>query len=545
MKRVSSGRHLSTNVALWHLGLRQTLKGAIVLGLFVGTMAVVQGLAFGATYPDEKSRAAFAATMESAPALGLLYGETKNLASSAGYMVYRTVPVMGIIASVWALMATAKLLRGQEEDGRWEAITAASTTPRQATSFLFLGFGASLAIAYLTSTAMIIAAGTSPDLTLAVGTAALITLTIYLPALLFGSLAIFASQLAFTRRRAVMYGLVPLVGFFIVRSIANTAPDLYWLKNLTPFGWADQVSPIFNPQLGWLIAFVVVTPLLASTGIYLAAKRDLGAGLIPESTTQKPRLYLLGSPTGLALRHNLSLFISWGITALSICTVVASLMSIAAEAVADSPNLKVFITQFGGSVDDLKVAFLGAGLVFIVIALLIMATTCMASIRRDEAKNYLDNLLTQPVRRSSWLSMRLLIVVVAFVTISMACALATWFVALLQNIHLDLGNMLLLSITLVGTVLFTLGLGTLLYGIFPRIAVIGMYVVIAWSFIIDVVGSVIALDQMIIKSSLLHYVSLSPTTSPDWTTFAWLSGIGTAMAVLGIIAFTKRDIITE
>ncbi len=545
MKIAGSGHHLSTNIALWQLGLKQTLKGAIILGLFVGGIAVIQGLAFGSNFPDEKSRAAFAATIEKAPAVGLLYGETKNLASSAGYMVYRTGPITGLVASIWALMAVAKLLRGQEEDGRWEAITSASTTPRRATSLLLLGFGTSLVIAFLISFATIVAAGMSPDLPISTASAGLATLSVYLPAVLFAGAAVITSQLAFTRRRAVMYGLVPLVVLFVIRSMANTVPDLYWLKNISPFGWSDQISPIFNPQLVWIVPFVLLAPLCAGIGIYAVAKRDLGAGLIPESTTQKPRRFLLGSAAGLALRHNLSQFISWGVAALFISSIIASIMTLAAEAVADSPSLKVFLTRLGGSVDDIKIAFLGTGLTFVVMVLLIMATTCMASIRREEAKTYLDTLLTQPVRRSSWLIMRLLQITAAFVAISLLCAVATWIVAGLQSVHFDLGNMLLQSITLVGTVFLTLGLGALLYGIAPRLAVIGMYSVIVWSFVIDILSSVMNLDDLFIKSSLFHYISLSPTKSPDWTTFAWLVGIGIVMIVVGIFAFTKRDIVTE
>jgi polyether ionophore transport system permease protein len=545
MKRQASSRHLSARVALWHLGFRQTLKGAIIVGLLVGFMATVQGLAFGSTYPDEKSRTAFAATLESAPALGVLYGETKNLASATGYMVYRTVPVMALIASIWAIMTVTKLLRGQEEDGRWEVVTSAGTTPRRATALMLLGYASSMVVAFLIATIMITVAGSFPELEASLSTCLLITLAIFSPAVLFASLGVLTSQLAITRRRALMYVLVPLVFFFGLRSLANTVPDLYWLKDLTPFGWADMISPVFDPQAAWLLAFLGIAPLLVALGVYLVDKRDLGAGFIPEPTESKSRFYLLGSSLGLALRQNMAGFIGWGIATLAISLLIASIMGIAAEAVADSPSLGTFLGQLSGSTTDMKVAFLGAGLVFVVIALLIMAAVCVAGIRRDEAKNYLDNLLAQPIRRSGWLAGRLMQILFAFIVISVVCIFATWVVAGLQNISLDLWNMLLVSIALTGTIMFLLGFGTLLYGILPRTAVIGMYVVVAWSFIIDIVGSVVELNDIVIKSSLLHYVSVSVAEAPDWGRFAWLALFGLAMATVGIFAFAKRDIIIE
>ncbi len=545
MTRAASAKHLSVRVALWRLGIRQSLKGALVVGVLVGFMAVVQGLAFGSTYPDEKSRQAFATTMESAPALGILYGETKNLASSAGYMVYRTVPIMALVVSVWALLTTTKLLRGQEEDGRWEVVAAGSTTPRQASMLTLLGFTTSFFTAFLVAALILILAGSFPELSTQPSTSIFIAAAIFLPGLLFAAAGVLTSQLAITRRRAAMYVLVPLLTFFGLRSIANTIPDWYWLKNVSPFGWSDMINPVLDPMPVWLLPALLLSPLLTGAGIYLIGKRDYGAGFIAEATKAASRLFLLRSALGLGLRQNLSLYVGWSVATLAISVLVASIMGIAAEAVAESPNLGAFIGQLGGSTNDLKIAFLGAGMVFVTIALLIMATASMSSIRKDEAKNYLDTLLAQPVRRSHWLAGRLFHILVATAIISMACVLSTWAIAGAQGITLNLWTMMQIGIALMGTVIFLLGFGVLLFGIAPRFAVIGMYSLIAWSFVIDILGSVITLHEIIVKSSLFHYVPVNAAKTPDWGIFILLVLFGIALAGVGIAAFSKRDIVTE
>lgn len=531
--------------ALFQLGFKQTIKGAAILGILIGIMAALQGFGYVKTYPDAASRAAFAAAFESAPALGVLYGEIKNLASGAGYMVYRTVPVMGLLAAIWALMTVTKLLRGQEEDGRWEVLTSASTTPRQATFYLFAGFSASLIVAFTLSTIIVAAIGSMPEIAASIEESVLIGLSIFLPALLFGGIGILVSQLAATRRRAIFYGLTCIALFFILRSIANIIPDLYWLKTLTPFGWADQISPIFDPAPLWASPFLFTVSLFIVGGTFLVGTRDLGSGIINESATRKPRFHLLKSATGLAFRQNIPLFAAWTIAAISISILMASLTNVATEAVTDSPSLAGIVSQLGDSTTSLKLAFIGAGSIFVIIALLIMTTASFANIRKDEAKDYLDILLAQPLHRSSWLGKRLLLIIAASITVSLAHAVTTWLMADFQNITLDLGNMLLIAITATGIIIFTLGLGTLLYGIAPRIAVTCMYIVIAWSFLIDILESVIGLNEIIVKSSLFHYVTLSPAATPDWATFAWLIAIGFSMGGIGILAFTKRDIISE
>jgi len=538
-------KHVSPAKALRHFGRKQTLKGAIIIGILAGMMTVIQGAGYTVTYPDARSRAQFASSLESAPSLGVIYGESKNLVSASGYIVYRVVPFMSLIASIWGLVVVTKLLRGQEEDGRWELIASSNTSVQSATWNVLLGFAMSFGLALIISTLITTAGGILPDIAMSLVTSMLVTLAIFLPAAIFVGLGIFTSQLSMSRRRAMMYGLIPLLGFFALRALGNTISDVYWLKHVTPFGWSDLISPVINLQPIWFLPFIIATPMLVVLGIYLVGKRDLGAGILKESSSAKSHYFLLGSAGTLAIRQNILLFIGWGLAALTMSALIGAIASIAANSLIDSPAAKNVVSQLGGSFNDLKVAVIGAGLVFTVMVLLIMITTCMATIRGVEAKNYLDNLLVQPIRRSSWLIIQLLITVVAFTLISVLCALATWLIANAQHIAFELGNLLLVSIALTGTVIFTLGFGTLLYGTLPRLTVIGMYVVIGWSFIIDAIGAVVKLNDLIVKSSLFHYISFSPTKTPDWSTFAELAAIGVVMAAIGIVAFTKRDIIAE
>jgi ABC-2 type transport system permease protein len=536
---------LSPARALFKFGIRQTIKGAVILGILGGILVSVQGLGYAATYPDQKSRDQFAASLASAPGLGILYGEAKNMATPASYTVYRAVAVVGLITSVWALLTSTRLLRGQEEDGKWDTIAAGNTTPRRASLLIISGFVVSIFTAFSIMTAMTALMGLAPQVSLSLGTSALIVLAIFLPALLFTSVGYFVSQLSFSRRRAMLYGLVPLFALFTLRSIANTVPDLYFLKDFTPFGWTDMISPVIDPKPEWIWPFVPLIPVIGILAAYLVGKRDVGGSLIPESDTVKSRFFLLQNPLALTLRQNFFNAGAWCLSILAMSGIIATVTNVAADALTDSPNLTNAITQLSGTTNDLKAAFIGAGMVFVVIALLIMAAVNLAGVRKDEAKNYLDNLLVQPVRRATWLTMRLGVITLTFIFIALLTAYFTWVIAEGHGISIDLGNFLLVSFALTGTVVFTLGVGTLLYGVWPRIAAASMYIILGWSFLIDLIESAVKLDDFVVKTSLFHYMSLSPNDAPDWKTFYWLLGLGIVMAIVGIFSFTKRDIISE
>lgn len=537
-KLVSSG-------ALRQFGFKQSLKGAIIVGLIAGFMALLQGVAYPATFPDQKSREALAASLEAAPALGILYGPIKDLDSPVGYIVYRVPTFLALIASIWGLATVTRLLRGQEEDGRWEMVLAGNTSARHATRNIFLGFVGSMTVAFVLTTLLTFTAGLSKDVDISLGTSSLISLMILLPGFLFGALGVFVSQLSVTRRRVFMYGIILAIACFILRGLGNAMSDLAWLKHATPFGWAELISPVSDTQPWWIVLFVAVSLFFVGLGIYLAGKRDVGEGFIRESTTVRPKFIFLSSPTALAFRQNFPQFIGWAAAALGVSSVMVAITNVAVDATKDTPALAGAIAQLGGSADDLKVAFLGAGMILTATILLIMATVSVGSIRSDEAKNYLDNLLTQPIRRSVWLTSRLLLVAATILFVSLLSAIFTYIIAKTQNIPLELGNFLLVSVALIGTPLFLIGIGTLLYGFLPRFASAVMYAVIAWSFIIDMVGSAVKLDDWVTNSSLLHYISQSPSKAPDWSVFAWLVGLGVVFAALGIVRFTKRDIISE
>ena len=536
---------MKTTRALIGLGIRQTRKSAIILALVAAFMVGMQGIAYAASYTDQKSRSEFAKTIESAPALGILYGEPKQIDTPSGYMIYRSVPVMSLVASIWALVVTTKLLRGQEEDGRTELLLASSTTAKRAMGALLTGFYVSLGIAFVLCSFLLAAIGKAPHVELMLENAALSGCAIFFPAILFGALGAVVSQLSVTRRRALYYGLFVVALSFMIRAIGNTVNDFYWLKRLTPLGWSDLLSPALNPQTGWLLLFLAASVVLIFFAFLFAARRDYGEGLLPESSTVKPRYFLLGSYTHLAIRQNFPVFLGWGMMALFVSGLIAALSNIAIKALQDSESLNMAVNRLGHTT-DLRVAFVGSGLVFTTLVLMIMVSVAVSAIRNSEAKNYLDNLIVQPVRRSYWLIGRSFVIIIATFLIAIISGMVTWAVASQVGVSLDFWNFLLVSIALTGTLIFLTGLGIMLYGIAPKIAVAGMYVVILWSFIVDLIASVTTnLNDAILHSSLFHYISSSPTDTPDWKTFAWLVALGVTMAAVGVFAFTRRDIVSE
>jgi len=545
MSAASTYRH-TTNHALRRFGFRQTIRGAIIIGLITGIMMGAQGPAYNVAYPTEAGRHAFVATLNAAPALGFTAGETANAATPASYSVYKSITLMTMTTAIWGLLVTTRLLRGQEEDGRLEVILAGNTTKRRASSQLLLGFTGSLLVSFLLALIGIAALGQLPHVNLALGSASLLTIGVYLPGLLFASLGVATSQLACTRGRAILYGLAPLLLLFVVRGAGNSVVNLNWLKKLSPFGWVDLLNPVLHPQSIWILPTAIFSVLFLVTGIYLAGRRDLGASLLHESDTARSRHYLLSSPFALSLRQHIWTFIWWGLGALSFAGFITSLAKLSVAILKDASGAQAIVAKLGNSTSDMTLAFIGIGSTLTAMLLLIMTVVLFARIRHDEAKGYLDTVLVHPVSRSVWLAGRLLLVMLAVIVIAYISALLSWFVAhYLQHIDaINLQPLLFSATSSIAVILFTLGVGVFAYGWLPRFAVTAMILFIGWSYLVDILGSIIKINATLTHTSLLHYLS-SPATTPDWKALVWLCSLGITMIATGIILFTKRDVVNE
>jgi ABC-2 type transport system permease protein len=509
-------------------------------------MLALQGVAYQKTYSTQAAQEKFAASLTSVPSLGLIYGNSADLKlGTRGYMVYRVVGFMGVVTGVWGLATATRLLRGSEEDGKWEIIRTSTVTPRKATLQIMLGFTSSWVLAGLISTLVTIAATSSAGIGLSLSSALLINLVIFLPGILFAGVGTFTSQLALTRGRAYAYGLTPLVLFFLLRGLANTHPEsLHNLLRYTPFGWALLVNPILATNAWWLLPFGIFSAGFLSWGVWLA-QRDLGSSVLRQSTKIRSRYFLLGGSWQLALRQNMWSFIAWAAGALTLIGITASLTSVAISATADSTSLSHSVHSLAGNTPDLKIAFLGAGMVFLVMILLIMAITVIGSIRRDEAKQYLDSILVAPQTRASWLAGRLALGYAILLVTSLLSGLLLYAIATSQDIHLSLLKILATSICVLGSVGFVLGLGACFYGIKPRLTVTLLYIVVGWSFLVTLLASAVKLNTVILHSSLFQYTSFNLASWPNWVTFVWLTTLGLVFSVLGVTAFKRRDIIAE
>jgi putative exporter of polyketide antibiotics len=87
-----------------------------------------------------------------------------------------------------------------------------------------------------------------------------------------------------------------------------------------------------------------------------------------------------------------------------------------------------------------------------------------------------------------------------------------------------------------------LGAGTLVFGVRPQLTAAAYSVWSAWSLKVDLLAAITRHAEWLKDSSPFTHVALSPDAQSDCGAYAIMGLIGLGAAVLGAIAFQRRNI---
>ena len=521
---------------------RRSLRGALLFGLLLGGLPALQGPAYVATYPSAAERAQMVHALAGNPTLGILYGSNANDAlTPSGYIVYRCLSTLLFAAGLWGLMTATRLFRGQEEDGRWELLLAGRLSPLSAQLLTTVGWIVALLAGFVVGGSIITLVGMTPQIDVSASAAFFFAMPVMLMALLFFGVGLLTSQLAASRRRAIMYGLIVLIGGYIVRAVEHVT-HYDWLEWVTPFGWLEHTHPIVTSQPLWLLPAAGLAALCFGVTLSIGKKRDLGDSVIAEPDTARSRMTLLGGTMGLALRLNWPLLVSWIAIALVMTGIIAGITHTAVSTVTNSESLSKAVAKLAGGEGGLALSFTSMTTFFGSLVFMLMAAAGIASIRKEESKLFLENILVRPIGRLRWLTGRLAVLFGSLVCGVILSSVLVWVIAHSQAIYFDAWRYMVESLNVLGPICIVLGVGILLYGWLPRFATAAAYLVLGWSFLLDLIGSAAKLPLAVVNTSLFHHIAMTPLAHPRWSTVAYTTCIGVILTSIGMVGFVRRDL---
>jgi len=525
---------------------RRTLKSATFLALAFAVVVASKVVGYVQVYPTAKDQVAAAAALANNAGVKVLYGTPHHLETVAGFAVWYALTMGVLLGSVWAWLVATRQLRGEETAGRWELLLAGQTTRRRAAAGALGGLAVSLMVFYAIAAITLTAIGSIHQVNYAPGPALFFALAAVSAAVMFMAIGALASQLMPTRARAAGLAAAVFGVSFAVRA-AGDVTNAHWLLNVTPLGWVEQLQPLVNPQPIWLLPIVGLSAVAGMGAVWLAGKRDLGASVVRDHDTARPRLRLLSGPLLAAVRTTRGVMLAW-IGALGLSGwFFGALASTAVQVFQSSSSAQQYLDRLSGagSATASTKAFIGAIFFIFMLVLMAYAASSAGAMRADEAQGYLDNLLVRKVSRRRWLWGRVGLAMAVAVGLAATASVSMWLGVSAHPNGLMFGDLIKAGLNMVPAAIFTLGIGIFSLGMVPRLTTVIAYGVIAWSFLIELVGSGTTVNHWVLDTSVFTHVAFAPAVEPKWRAGAVLVMLGLALVAIGALRFNRRDLASE
>ncbi len=537
------GRPRPARVIAGRTALRAVRSGAL-WGWVFGLTVTASAVSFASAYPTAAQRARVAGLFSANAGLAAIDGPARAIATVAGYTAWKTMMFLVIIGAVWGLLTGTRLLRGEEDAGRWELLLAGQVTPRGGAAQALAGLGAGLAALWTVTAAVTVAAGRLPKVGIAPGPMLFYAMALAAPAAMFLAVGALASQLASTRRQAAGYAGAALGASYALRMVADAGTGLAWLRWATPLGWVEDLAPLSRPRPSAIIPIAAFTIAAAGLAVYLAGRRDTGASLWPARPGRRSRTWLLGRPEGLAARLAAPSLLAWAAGIAAWGLLVGSLARTGGQALTSSAGATAVFARLGVHGAS-AAAFLGFAFLSVAWILALVAAGQVTALRGEEAAGRLDNLLARPVGRGRWLAARAVLAAAVIAAGGLLAGLLTWAGAASQGAGVSLADLLGAGLNAVPPALCLTGIGVLAAGAWPRAAGAVTYGALAWSVLAEIAGGAARSARWLADTSLFHYLGAAPQAAPAWRSSAVLIALAVAAAAAGCAAFARRDLAGE
>src|SRR3984957_15908574 len=283
----------SAGTVITRLTARKAVRSGVVWGYVFGALTASSAVSYTRLYKTQAARDALAVAYGANKATSALFGPAPQLQTVAGFTAFKIGMTLILLGAVWGLLTSTRLLRGEEDDGRWELLLAGQTTRRRAVAQALAGLGAGAGALWAMTAILTVGVGLDSSVGIAAGAALYFALAMTATAVIFLAVGALASQLASTRRQAASYAAAFLGACYALRMIADAGVGLHGLIWASPLGWAEQLRPFARPQPLALLPIAAFTLVVAVAAVRLVGFRDAGAGILADRARSSRRLRLL------------------------------------------------------------------------------------------------------------------------------------------------------------------------------------------------------------------------------------------------------------
>ncbi len=523
--------------AAGRLAMSQVRRGALIVAAVCAGMSAIVAVQYQATFQGALDESGLQALAEN-PAIRILFGPPIALDDAGGFTVWRTGTPLLVLASVWILLTATRITRGEEDAGRWDLLLSGRLRVTDVVVRYLTALGGCALVISVSIGASLFAAGTD-----ATG-AAVYAAAILGVALTFASIGVLASQVMPTRSAAVGIGVAVLFVGLLLRMLADGAPRLAWAAWTTPFGLSARAAPYADNRIAPLLVLIAMPIVLAATALAASRSRDVGSGLVSVATSRPPRIGLLGSIGGFALRRGARSTIGWAAGVVAYFLLVGGLIASILEFMGKNQRFAELAAAAGFGGLDSANGFAAALFGVLAIPTGLYAATRLAAMVGDEKERRWTPLFAAPISRTRLACTEIAVTTVGVVVLHATAAIAIWAGAAMTGAPLRFGAALAGALNTAPIGLLAVGAAAVAAGWLPSaVGAIGALPV-AGGFLLNVVALSAHAPRWVVNLSPFAHLSPVPNAPPNWAAICTFTAIGAVLAAVGVIGYTRRDLTT-
>jgi ABC-2 type transport system permease protein len=502
--------------------------------------AVVAGTAytFKKLYPTAASRAALASTGGGNPALRFLYGRLDG--SSIGSLTtWRYGAWAGIFAALLAIFVVIRHTRSDEEAGRLELIGSA-VVGRQAALAAGLVTAAVPAVALAALLCLVLPFTGLP----AAGSAAL-GLGIGCCALAFTGITAVAAQLTSSARSARGIALAALGVAFVLRGVGDSAgaDGPSWLSWASPLGWIQLARP-FGAERWWVLGLPLAAAAVGTALAFeFAARRDQGAGLLPDRPGRPTASAFLRGPFGLAWRLQRASLVGWAIGyAFAFAASGAAAKGIG-QLFGTSSALEREFTRLGGQ-SAITNAYLSALMLLAGLVAAAYAISVVLRLRSEETGDLAEPVLATATGRIRWALSQIAMAVSGTVLLLAVAGVATGlgYGLRIGSAGPEVARLTAAAMGELPSALVLAAVAIAFFGLLPGASVPGAWTALGLVAVIDLFGQALQVSHWVLDISPFTHAPRLPGGPVSAEPLVLLCLIALALAATGLTALRRRDI---
>jgi ABC-2 type transport system permease protein len=307
--------------------------------------------------------------------------------------------------------------------------------------------------------------------------------------------------------------------------------------------WIQAARP-FAGERWWVLALPLAA-FAAGTGLAfaLAARRDLGAGLLPDRPGRATASGLLRGPFGLAWRLQRGALLGWGVGYAFTFAASGAAAKGVGQLLGTSSALERAITRIGGQA-AITNAYLAAIMTLAGLVAAAYAVSVILRLRTEETGDQAEPVLATATGRVRWALSHIAVAVIGAALLLAVAGVAAGLAYGLRagSAGSQVATMLGAALGQLPSALVLAAVAVWFFGFWPEASVAGAWGAVGLVVLLALFGQVLQLSHWVLDVSPFTHAPRLPGGTVSAAPLLWLGLIAVALTAAGLAALRRRDI---